>query len=276
MTVGRAAYGSGFVTNGRGRRLFYAEQHPSGSPATGPVWVICTPLLEEKNVSQGLFVNLARALTTTAGRRVLRFDYEGHGDSDGDTAGLGLEEFADDVVTMVNWLRADGRTEVVLLGCRAGALVATLAASRVNPVRVVAWCPLAGGRDDVQALLRLNLTTQLAVEQGVVRPREALERDLQEGRLVNILGWSMGRPLYRSLQRASFAAAVRQLPCPTDIVDLQSQPAGPGAQLAVEGGLVSYRRVPGRQFWLDSNLVDLRQPALIATALEATGQAVPS
>ena len=276
-----STYGAGFITNRRGRRLFYAEHHPEGVSADGPVWVLCPPILEEKNVSHGLFVNLARALTTI-GIRVVRIDYEGHGDSEGDTAQLGLTDWAHDVVDAVLWLRADGRTDVVLLGCRAGALIAALAARVVAPVCVLAWSPVGGGDDDVQALLRLNLTTQLAVEKSVVRTRDLLELDLQQDRAVNVLGWPMGRPLYESLKAVAFASLIESLPCPVRIIELQTrppEPPGPTADVWEAAGADAHvwrRTVPGRQFWLDSMMVDLRQPALLAATLEVAASVVPS
>jgi alpha/beta superfamily hydrolase len=278
MAASESTYGSGFITNRRGRRLFYAEHHPEAIAGDGPVWVLCSPILEEKNVSQGLFVNLARALTTI-GTRVLRIDYEGHGDSEGDTAELGLTDWADDVVDAVAWLRADGRTDVVLLGCRAGALIAALAARVVSPACVLAWSPIAGGPDDVQALLRLNLATQLAVEKAVVRPRDLLEDDLQNGGIVNVLGWSVGRPLYESLTAIDFTMLVASLPCPVEIIDVSMRPGDAtreAADAGASGGRVVRRAVAGRQFWIDSNIVDLRQPALVAATLEVAASVVPS
>ena len=75
------AYGSTFIQNRRGARLFIADERPDAAAAPGEAWLICSPILEEKNVAHGAFVTLARALAA-GGVRAVRLDYEGHGGMD--------------------------------------------------------------------------------------------------------------------------------------------------------------------------------------------------
>ena len=159
------AYRSGFIMNRRGKRLFYAEESPDHEDAQKPIWVLCSPILEEKNVSQGVLVSAARALAAH-GHRALRFDYEGHGDSEGDTGELGLTEWAHDVSDVVTWMRGARSAGVVLLGCRVGAMLAAMAAAEVEVDRLVAWCPVLNGDDQLQELLRVNMMTQTTVRQN--------------------------------------------------------------------------------------------------------------
>jgi exosortase A-associated hydrolase 2 len=261
-------YRSGFFPNRRGARLFFAEDLPADTLGD-TAWLICSPILEEKNVAHGALVTLGRALAAQ-GVRAVRIDYEGHGDSDGDTAGGGLAEWVDDVRDAAEWLKQDGVRRLTLFGCRAGALIAAQAGATLAPDRFVAWCPVVKGEDHVQEILRLNLTTQMAVHKRVVQNREALVTSIAAGTTLNIVGWPMGRRLLWSLSTASLAEALGALTCPVEILDLvraegDAVPAGTAA-LAAPPRVVA-RGIPGLQFWIDGNYIDYRQEALVrATA----------
>ena len=266
------AYGSTFIQNRRGARLFIADERPDGATAPGEAWLICSPILEEKNVAHGAFVTLARALAAR-GVRVVRLDYEGHGDSDGDTAELGLDEWTDDVCDAAEWLRRDGPYQLTLMGCRAGALIAARAAARLGASRFVAWCPVLRGEDHVHDLLRLNLTTQMAVYKKVQQDRPALIEAIIAGQFVNIVGWTMGRALLNSLMQARLPELLAALPCPADILDLTRRAGdGPPERVAaLAADRVSVHAAQGLPFWIDGNYVDYQQAGLVqATAALAS------
>jgi exosortase A-associated hydrolase 2 len=266
------AYRSGFFDNRRGTRLFYAEELPDGAPA-GAAWIICSPILEEKNVAHGAWVTFGRALSA-AGVRSLRIDYEGHGDSDGDTAALGLDEWVDDVCDAAARLRADGVTRLTLFGCRAGALIAARAAAVLGAERLVVWCPVLTGADHVQDLLRLNLTTQLSVYKKVQHDRDAMIASLAAGETINIVGWTMGRRLLESLNAASFQQAIDTLSCPVEIFDLTRRPgAVPPAIEPLLSARVRGQGVTGLQFWIDGNYLDSQQTALVNATMGLTASA---
>ena len=212
-------YGSAFIRNRRGARLFVADERPDPPALPAEAWIICSPILEEKNVAHGAFVTLARSLAAL-GVRAVRIDYEGHGDSDGDTAHLGLDDWTDDVCDTAEWLQRDGPAAITLMGCRAGALIAARAAARIGAARLVAWCPVINGEDHLQDLLRLNLTIQISVHKKIQQDRQALIEALAACRPVNIVGWTMGRALLDSLMAASLPQLLTALPCPSEILDL--------------------------------------------------------
>jgi exosortase A-associated hydrolase 2 len=266
------AYGSTFIQNRRGARLFIADERPDGAAVPGEAWLICSPILEEKNVAHGAFVTLARALAAR-GVRAVRLDYEGHGDSDGDTAELGLDEWTDDVCDAAEWLRRDGAHQLTLLGCRAGALIAARAAARLGAARVVAWCPVLRGADHVQDLLRLNLTTQMTVYKKVQRDRPALIEGLNAGQSVNIVGWTMGRALLTSLMQASLPELLAALSCPADVLDLtrRADDAPPEGVAALASDRVAVHAAQGLPFWIDGNYVDYQQARLVQTTVTLAG-----
>jgi exosortase A-associated hydrolase 2 len=258
------AYGSTFIRNRRGAGLFVADERPEDPGLPAEVWIICSPILEEKNVAHGAFVTLARALAPL-GVHAVRVDYEGHGDSDGDTANLGLDDWTDDVCDVADALRLDASTPVTLMGCRAGALIAARAAARIRAARLVAWCPVIRGEDHLQDLLRLNLTIQMAVHKKIQRDRPALMEALAAGETVNSVGWTMGRALLNSLLEASLPRLLNAVHCPVEIFDLtrRSGDAAPHAVAALASERVAVRGAQGLPFWIDGNYIDYQQSGLV-------------
>jgi exosortase A-associated hydrolase 2 len=266
-------YRSAFIRNRRGARLFCAEEQPSAGD-TRETWLICSPILEEKNVAHGAFVTLGRALAAT-GIRAVRIDYEGHGDSDGDTGELGLADWTNDVCDAAEQLAADAGQAITLLGCRAGALVAAQAAARIGARRLVAWCPVLQGEDHVHDLLRLNLTTQISVYKKVQQDRDAMIAALSEGGTVNIVGWTMGRALLESLMPATLGSLLRDLSCPVHILDLTRRAGDPPSEAAAALGsqTVAVQAVHGLPFWIDGNYLDSQQTRLVDATLALAGAA---
>ena len=262
-------YRSGYFANRRGARLFAVEERPDSDASRA--WIICSPLFEEKNVAHGALVTLCRALVG-AGAKAIRIDYEGHGDSDGDTAQTGLSEWTDDVCEAVEHVRADGARHVTLMGCRAGALIAAAAAARAGADRLVCWCPTYKGLDHLHELLRLNLTTQMSVYKKVQHDRDALVAALAGGGSVNLIGWNIGRAVLESLSSLNLPDLTRQLTCPVDIFDLVRKTGDtPAAAADFASQPARFHGVQGMQFWLDGNFIDHEQTALVQATVGLLG-----
>lgn len=121
---------------------------------TGRGVVLCAPLGNEACNAHRPLVVLADMLAR-AGMPVLRFDYPGTGDSILDEdAPVGPDDWTRAIVEAAGWLRreADVR-EVALCGLRAGAMLAALAAPRIeNVAALVLLAPVITGRALVREL----------------------------------------------------------------------------------------------------------------------------
>ena len=106
--------------------LFGILHEPEVEP-NGEGFVFCHPFGEEKLWSHRVFVNFARKLAQI-GYTVLRFDYMGHGDSDGNFSDATIETRISDIVAAVCWLKDNNSNvnSVSLLGLRLGATLASL------------------------------------------------------------------------------------------------------------------------------------------------------
>jgi hypothetical protein len=91
-------------------------------------------------------------------------------------------------------------TNVGLLGLRFGASVAGIAAARRTDITtLILWAPIIDGERYVQELLRINLTTQMAVYKEIRIDRAGLIVKLDAGETVNVDGYEISRTMYEQL-----------------------------------------------------------------------------
>lgn len=189
------------------RRLFGFLHTPEG-PARPLAFVTSHPFGEEKLWSHRVFVSLARTLAQR-GHPVLRFDYTGAGDSSGTTAETSLASHRADLQAAIATLeqRVPTVQRIGLIGLRLGASFAALLAetaaasdssARLQGAPLVLWDPILDGDAYFQELLRINLSTQLAVYGKVVDNREVLTAQIRAGGSVNVDGYEIGRDLLDS------------------------------------------------------------------------------
>jgi exosortase A-associated hydrolase 2 len=186
--------------------VYHQPAHTAKRPAKKP-YVICHPFAEEKLWAHRVLVTFARRLAER-GHPVLRFDYLGNGDSEGDFAGSSLDTCLAGASAGVDLLRhRSGCATVGVLGLRFGASVACLLAERRTDVaEVVMWAPIVDGARYMQELLRTNLATQMAVFREIRVDRAMLTEQLQSGGTANVDGYEISRPMYEQLSQMNLAA----------------------------------------------------------------------
>jgi alpha-beta hydrolase superfamily lysophospholipase len=112
--------------------------------------VVCTPIGYEAQFAFVALRDLAIALTERTGATVLRFDYDGCGDSagtdeDGERVPRWLASVHAAIDELVRLAPSDG--PLILVGLRMGALLAaTVAATRKDVTGVALWAPCHSGR----------------------------------------------------------------------------------------------------------------------------------
>lgn len=215
---------------GDGAQLFGVRHEPAGSPS-GSTVVVCHAFAEEKLWSHRVLVSLARRLAD-GGRQVLRFDCRGNGDSGGEFSASSLQSNLADIHAAIDEVVAGSPTgRVTLVGVRLGASEAALVAARRADVdRLVLWAPVVNVKRYMQDLLRVNLTTQLAVYGSVGLDREALVAQLRAGQSVNVDGYEMTWPLFSEMSAVDLREAP-PLTVPSLLVHLDRGGAPPGAEL---------------------------------------------
>lgn len=146
-----------------GTRLHGVRYQPAHEAAWGGL-VVCDAFAEEKKCSHRSLVELARALAGQ-GWCVLRFDYRGCGDSEGEFADFGPEAWERDIAAACDLLREQGAERLVLAGLRLGAtLAARVAEGRDDVVALVLWEPVTDGKRFVSQNLRRSLIKAMLTE----------------------------------------------------------------------------------------------------------------
>ena len=180
-----------FYFDHNGRSLFGILHQPA-QPSGLPAFVFCHAFAEEKLWTHRVFVTFARRLAAE-GHPVLRFDYMGNGDSDGTFSESSLETGKSDVIRAIEQVRQKtGAKAVSLMGLRFGGTVASLVAEEVPDLRhLILWAPIVDGGRYMQELLRINLTTQMAVYKEIRQDRAQLVEAMQGGESVNVDGYEI-------------------------------------------------------------------------------------
>lgn len=151
------------------RRLFgiHNERAAGATPRLGVV--LCNPFGREAIRAHRLYRVLADRLSR-AGCDVLRFDYYGTGDSQGEDAEVDLDGFADDLTRAHEELQRRAQVgRVAWLGTRVGAIVAQRA-RETRPtalVHTILWDPVFDGRDYLDLLRQRHLEWQTADEERI-------------------------------------------------------------------------------------------------------------
>lgn len=119
--------------------------------------VLCYPMGQEYIRSRRSFLQLAKLLSS-AGFHVLRFDYYGCGDSDGDCNQGSIKQWVADISTAVDELNGGCDLErVCLVGLRLGGTIAMMAGSKRTDIDSIAlWDPVIDGTTYLKELRHLH------------------------------------------------------------------------------------------------------------------------
>ena len=193
--------------------------------------VICNPFAHEyfqcARALRHLGLSLARA-----GHPVLRFDFEGTGDSSGTLWDARLERWVASVGAAARELRArSGVTRVALVGLRLGATIAALAAADTPHDDLVLWNPIADGRRYARELEALHLQAMGKRSLRTREPGELLGTRVHPDLLEAIasVDWSVDRPslpvpplLLRGAEDRTLLACLEGVRGLEDVLDVET------------------------------------------------------
>jgi len=129
----------------------------------------------------------------------LRFDFMGHGDSEGRFEDTSVKSRLYDINSAINYLKMKipDVTEISLIGLRFGATLALLAGdSNPDVSRIVLWEPIFNCQSYLQEILRSNLATQNAVYKEIRYTRKQLVESLAQGKTISFEGYEISYPFY--------------------------------------------------------------------------------
>lgn len=129
-----------------GRRQLYAAFHPAAHATRSVGVLFVPPLLHEQQRSRRFIAEVASALAGL-GLPVIRFDFSGTGDSNGDAGSLDFASMHQDLDLALSVMKSrTGVDQVALLAWRGAALpVSTWLACRRDVDLLVLWEPICDG-----------------------------------------------------------------------------------------------------------------------------------
>lgn len=190
--------------------------------------VFCAPFAEEKLWSHRVFANFAKTLASKD-FSVLRFDYMGHGDSEGNFEDSTIETRISDIIKSVNVLREKSNvTKVGLLGLRLGATLAAIVVEKIKDIDfLVLWEPIVKVEEYLQQCLRSNLTTQMAIYKKITRNRKQITQDLLIGKSANIDGYLVSGEFYKQAAKIDLSNYDFYFQNPVQIVHISKNETAP-------------------------------------------------
>ena len=182
------------------KRLYGFHHPPQVSRGKSSAVVICAPIGQEYIQSHRVMYQLA-VLLSRAGFHVLRFDYFGCGDSEGDFDQGSLVQWTKDIHTAVDEIRNRSKlTRVSLIGLRIGAtlaLRATIDSPHVDSI--IVWQPISDGRLYLEELAEIQQSDYKRMEFQKNKTRDPSVMETPN----EILGFPMTSELRRELEMIS-------------------------------------------------------------------------
>lgn len=197
------------------KRLYGCHHLPLVSPGRAFAVVLCPAIAQEYIQSHRVIYKLA-ALLSKKGFHVLRFDYFGCGDSEGDFEQGSVAQWTADVRTAIEEIQnRSGLTKICLVGLRMGAFLALRAAAPCRDIdAIILWDPVLDGTAYLSELseAQRSFLRKLASEapwsflevwrHGISRAKQLKDREPDEA-----LGFPMTTALRDELQVISVDAS---------------------------------------------------------------------
>jgi len=157
------------ILESEGQKIFGVIHRPTNTQETKtPAVLMCHGLGGHKIGKHRLYVEFAERLAQT-GITVLRFDFRGSGDSEGQFAEMTIESELQDALVALDFLQHDScvdSTRIGIFGRSFGGVVSILAASTIGGIKSLAlWAPLFSG-DPWRNLWQMMQTKAISEKQS--------------------------------------------------------------------------------------------------------------
>jgi len=137
-------------TNSHGQKLAAVLADPAPDKHM-PIAILCHGFTTQKNNDTNLA--LTQSLNQN-GIATFRYDFFGHGESEGDFADITLTEGTDDVLSAIKFVKDRGNTKIAIVGSSYGGIAVLLAAAKSSDLSAVAGKSPVSDYPEVEMLRR--------------------------------------------------------------------------------------------------------------------------
>jgi exosortase A-associated hydrolase 2 len=157
------------------------------------------PFAEEKNCAHSICVGVSRRLARM-GYPVMRFDFTGCGDSEGEFEKTNLDQWLQDIKDALRVFKdKTGVREVCLWGLRTGAALAMLAIRQIPEINhSILWQPVLNLNRFISQMVRHLIIAEFGSETESGTSVKDLINRLESGEPIEVLGYKISQDLYQS------------------------------------------------------------------------------
>jgi exosortase A-associated hydrolase 2 len=251
-----------------GDRRLFGLYHPATDDARGCMLML-PPFAEEMNMSRRMIYLTGRAFAA-AGYGFLSLDLTGTGDSSGDFTDARWSIWQDDARAGAAWLSDKTGNAPILMGLRAGAL---LAASLQSPDPLILWQPVGNGETMLNQFLRIRVAAALTgnAEKETTKDLRAM---WQAGDAVEVAGYEIDPALAAGLDPLRLADMPPQAGASVIWVETGTEDRGPNpaSQRVIDAWSQQDMNIqtclcPGDPFWTIQETTTA--PAMIDITIDA-------
>ncbi|MFN2390163.1 MAG: serine aminopeptidase domain-containing protein [Actinomycetota bacterium] len=182
--------------------------------------VICTSISADFTANYRREVALGRALAAR-GVAVQRFHYRGTGHTFGEPEAMTFSGMVEDALAAADQLRSStGVSALAFMGTRWGALVSAAAARRFPGAPLILWEPVLEAKRFFRDATRARIMASVAQNKAERLTGERIIAELKEHGTLDILGYTMGLPLYETSEARTLTDELGDDPRPLLLVPL--------------------------------------------------------
>ena len=196
-----------------GNNNIFAVIHTPDNIANKKGIIFIHPYAEEKQRVDRILVNCARQLCSN-GYFVMRFDFFGCGDSEGNFEELSYESQLSDLRIVTKFfVKATGVEKIFLFGVRLGSNIAIQYAGVDNNItNIILWSPIINGADYAETLIRNKIFSSFIDKRNKFTKEQIID-ELNESGRVDIDGFFLTKNYYDYLNNLNDFAKYSMLNC---------------------------------------------------------------